>query len=187
MKNCCRCKQSKALVDFSKLKSSSDGYNQVCKLCCSEKMKINYQKNFSYYLENADKRSSCNKDYYVRNKDTVKIRVKNHYNKNRDTILYNKSQRSKNKRYISDRKYREWVDKRSEPGYNERYVIDRRSTIKEMCRKYRQDLSDTYIKHILINLGAFDISPEIIRLKRLSIMGKRKIKQLYENKGNKIK
>jgi hypothetical protein len=68
MKRCSNCKIEKSFDDFSKLKSSKDGYRYSCKECVKEYNK-NYKK--EYYLTHKETIDLKNKEYYLDNKERV--------------------------------------------------------------------------------------------------------------------
>jgi len=65
-KPCCKCHQIKLAIEFSKDKTRSNGYNNFCKSCSSQKRHV-------YYLKNKEKELDQHKQYYLKNKEYYKI------------------------------------------------------------------------------------------------------------------
>lgn len=67
MKNCFKCKNFKSELEFSKDKTTSDGYNAKCKQC----VKIY---SIDYEAENSEKISNRKRSYYLKNKEVINKR-----------------------------------------------------------------------------------------------------------------
>jgi hypothetical protein len=68
-KKCSSCNQIKDLTFFKKRKTSKDGYQGQCQICCKEYMK-------KYYLRNADKVTKNALLRYYKRTDGLCIRTK---------------------------------------------------------------------------------------------------------------
>lgn len=53
MKTCSKCLQPKSLDEFTKKKSSKDGYSRICKECSRMVVRLSYQRNKKYYIDKA--------------------------------------------------------------------------------------------------------------------------------------
>lgn len=53
MKQCNKCKHEKELKEFTKKKSSKDGYHGYCKSCSREIVRKSYRNNKKYYVDKA--------------------------------------------------------------------------------------------------------------------------------------
>jgi len=85
MKKCCKCKIEKDISNFSKNKSTKDGFSYECKSCKKEYITTtNYMENWrsknAHILKNARNKYKTNhperlkkarKEYFIRNKDTI--------------------------------------------------------------------------------------------------------------------
>ena len=72
-KFCSKCCEEKALYEFHKDSSRTDGYSYVCKVCTRKRQKIYEEKNKEnkkqYYIKNKKKISQINKLKYTNNKE----------------------------------------------------------------------------------------------------------------------
>lgn len=57
MKECTRCKQFRDYTEFSKKKTTKDGFQHVCKACHTTYLKSHYSNNKSYYKKKATVRN----------------------------------------------------------------------------------------------------------------------------------
>ena len=113
MKTCTKCKAEKELGEFSKDKTTKDGYKYICKSCYSKyrkenKTKINEQ-NAIYILNNPEKRKETLKKYYIKNKEEILQYKKQWHLDNpeyrKKYYIYNKEEINKNnKKYYVDNK-----------------------------------------------------------------------------------
>jgi hypothetical protein len=108
-KTCSKCKTEKPVDEFSKNKSSKDGYSSACNRCIDlhyvkpnqEKRILYFKKRNAknaqkrkdygqkYYAENKEQVQEYKRDYYEKNKEEIKDRVKeNHYNRRKTDPLY---------------------------------------------------------------------------------------------------
>jgi hypothetical protein len=111
MKVCCKCKNTKELSDFGKLKSSKDGLRYDC--------------------------NTCRKEYRVANKKHIDEKNKAYFEKNKETVLMkNKEYRESNKSEISIQRqqYRE-LNKEHIKQKQKEYLPVRKEAIKERRRK----------------------------------------------------
>ena len=119
MKICTKCKKSKPLTEYHKLKIGKGGLNPRCKECRAISKK-------EYCLENAESIRLKNKLYRIRNKENLKAKRKKWYEDNPD---YNKEYRDKNwdTLVVKKREYRR--------GYrNERLKTDHLYKLKKTLR-----------------------------------------------------
>lgn len=90
MKICSKCRQEKELTEFSKNKSSKDGFHHRCKLCVRQYNKDNKEHNAKYnklyYQINKDSIRAQKMDYYYANQEQMKERNKKWRDKNRPLI-----------------------------------------------------------------------------------------------------
>jgi hypothetical protein len=89
-KKCTKCGIEKSLEEFSKDKSSNDGYKCKCKECDKKyqeenKENIKEQKK-KYYLENKESIDANNKKYREENKESRKEYDKKYYEENKEEI-----------------------------------------------------------------------------------------------------
>lgn len=90
MKTCNQCNEIKNLSDFSKYKSSKDGYKNKCKLCTNNNNKKYKERSKEY-----------NKKYFQKNKEILTIKNKNYRKNNLVKIkAHIKLYRDKNKEHI---------------------------------------------------------------------------------------
>jgi hypothetical protein len=155
-KTCFRCKSDKDLCEFGKNKRTKTGLSVYCKQCNNELGRENRLR------IGKDKIRQVNIGYRKRNKDKIKKHKKNAYIKNRNEILdQHKQYRMENKEQISKRR-------------------------RIASKKQADILHDTYIKSVIIgdfedqfgvSIPSKDIPIDLIEIKRLSILTKRKLKQ----------
>jgi hypothetical protein len=131
MKTCSKCKKEKSLSDFFKQKSNKDGYNNICKECCSV-----YWRKPKEEIENGYKR--CTKCKEIKKigdfgkkhtlksgirsscKECDKIYVKNNIEHYKEySVKYNLKNKEKNKKY------------------REKYFQENKQTIYERKKEYR--------------------------------------------------
>lgn len=104
MKKCSKCKIEKSLAEFSKNKSSKDGYNNQCKTCYKEYQQNNKEKineNIKEYQQlNKDKLKEYRKEYYKSNKDKINTQTKQYYQENKEKSKeYKKTNKDKINEY----------------------------------------------------------------------------------------
>ena len=95
-KICSRCNIEKDLYNFGILKSSKDGYRNICKEC----RKTEKDKNKEYYLNktkewrlnNQDKVKEYSKKYYIENTDRLKHLWKEYRKKNKSLMTIKKKE-----------------------------------------------------------------------------------------------
>jgi hypothetical protein len=106
MKICNKCKQEKTILEFTKHKSSKDGYENVCKECKNIIAKTHYRNNIDikkqYYLDNKDKFAERDKKYSETKKkwrDNNKEQLKEYYSswREQNIELLSQKQREYNK------------------------------------------------------------------------------------------
>ena len=101
-KICSKCKIEKSVCEFGVLKSSKDGFRNVCKECRKtekDKNKEHYlNKTKEWRLNNQDKVKEYRKKYYIENNDKLKILWKEYRKKNKSLMLIKK------KKYIDKNK-----------------------------------------------------------------------------------
>lgn len=91
MKLCTTCNIEKELIEFSKNKQRSSGYNGRCKCCTNE-----------YYNNNKEKFAITFKNYRIENTEKFKERDKKYYDLNKEKILERKKQYYINKKFKSN-------------------------------------------------------------------------------------
>ena len=92
MKVCTTCNKEKKLIEFSKNKNRSGGYNGRCKECTNK-----------YYKYNKEKFLIIFKNYRIENKEKFKERDKKYYYLNKEKILNQKKQYYINKKLNQER------------------------------------------------------------------------------------
>jgi hypothetical protein len=90
-KTCSKCKIEKSVEEFSKNKSSKDGYSSACNMCIDlHYVKPNHEKRLDYFrtrnAKNSQKRRDYGRKYYEENKDQVQEYKRNYYEKNKEEI-----------------------------------------------------------------------------------------------------
>ena len=106
-KHCTKCNVTKSIENFSKHKSTTDGFRNQCKDCIK-------QYNKQYQIDNKKTIMARDKKYYQNNRDTIKNRNKKYYQANalrlntrnkeyrethKDTIrIYNKEYKSEKRK-----------------------------------------------------------------------------------------
>ena len=67
---CTRCKEPKALSEFTKKKATKDGLNYRCKVCTRAMVKSHYDRNKKYYLDKARRNEKYRVEYIRKLKDS---------------------------------------------------------------------------------------------------------------------
>ena len=113
-KKCTMCCETKNTSDFSKLKSSKDGFKRQCKSCLKKidkryidknKDRINKKKRERFW-EKREVFRDRSKRYYEENKDLVKARVKKYTECNKENVSAYQKRRWENRDKEKDNKRR---------------------------------------------------------------------------------
>lgn len=139
MKTCTKCRIEKDESEFSKDKNYKDGFYCYCKLCCKEKMRINY-------LKNREKVINGKKIFRKNNKELCRNRNKQRYLKYKEKILEDKKKYYQLNREVIDKKHKEALKKN----------ISLQKRKKEYCKQYEKErkIKDPFfkLKKIIRNL-----------------------------------
>jgi len=158
-RTCSKCKQEKPLEEFS-FNKSRDIYCSHCKSCIAIRMK-------AYREKNKDCLKKYQKEYCQINKEQIKKQHKKWLDENKDKVKqHSKKSYQKNKNKCRKR-HREWCISHRDQS---------RKLIARCHKKQREQLRDSYIKHMLVSqtsLKHTDISQELIETKRLLLTIKR--------------
>jgi hypothetical protein len=146
-KVCSTCKQEKEVSEFTKNKSSKDGYHNQCKVCRKEE----YQRNKEHKLEYI-------KEYYKENKKEINEKHKEYYDKNREKVSdRGKIYRENNKEIISQKKkeyydngYKEVMKERAKQrrANGEFFEIDRNHRHKRRAACKETDVTNEFLKEL---------------------------------------
>jgi hypothetical protein len=124
-KKCSKCGIEKSLEEFSKDKSSKDGYISHCKECIKK-----------YQEKNKDKIKEQRKKYKEENKDKIKESDKKYRVDNKEQIKkYQEENKEKLKEYRAENK-----EKLKE--YNKKYRKENKEQTKEYNKKYQKEKYD---------------------------------------------
>lgn len=86
MKKCTKCLIEKDLSEFSKKKSTKDGFRGSCKSCAKKYYKDNFdriaEQQRKYYSENYSKKRDQQKNYYIQNSEKIKEIKREQYKDN---------------------------------------------------------------------------------------------------------
>jgi len=159
-KVCTTCGKAKSISEFYKDKNGNDGTMWRCKECSS-----NHHK--KYYLNHKEKI----KQYQIKNKDRLKETAKEWRTLNKEKVAgYEKKRRNNEKRKEYNKKYHKKYYKKNLT------VLKERSTYNG--EKYREEMRDWYILHLLGVHGDKDTPPELVELKRVQIQIHRELKSM---------
>lgn len=129
MKSCNTCKDYKELTNFSKDKTSKDGYNSKCRVCCkiyhNSNKKYISERTKLYYENNKEAQSNRMKDWRVKNPEKQKEIINNYTLKNKEKI------KDYHNQYDKDFNNK----KRKSKLYVKKYNSDLTFKIKEVLRK----------------------------------------------------
>ena len=192
-KACSKCKEVKAVSEFSFDKKGKFGIGYYCKKCAIGKSKKWYAENpvkaketrSIYALNNKDNLKIIHKVWRENNKDIIKIKKDIYYKENREfSLIKMNAYRLKNKISISDAKKICRLNKLKH--YKERDLIYRsnnKDAIKYKDKKYNtiqvNNITDVYItKSLKAIMPREAITPELIEAKRMQIKLLRLIKEL---------
>lgn len=106
-KTCSKCKQRKAISEFSKWYLGKDGLRGQCKECISVQSK-------KYFLLNKQKILSQNKKWADQNKEHSSIYQKEYHEKHRDARLKRNKERYADNKDRIQAKNKEWLDNNKE-------------------------------------------------------------------------
>ena len=185
---------------FYKDKNTKDGFHPMCKDCDSivgkayrirNKEKIR-EKSKNYRIKNKEKIREMKKKYYYegggkekskqwaeKNKDKLNAQWRARYKKNPEKYL------NKHKEYLENNpeKYKEykkreyWKHRHKYLEYSKQYSKDNKERINKKRKKDRENLSDWYIKKIIIDnsriLKSKDIPKWLIEMKKQELQIKR--------------
>lgn len=116
-KQCCRCREVKALTEFGKYSRSKDGMRGYCKRCHVKESQARYNKTKDLISERAKK-------YRAQNQELIKARKKKYYAENKDQIL----QKSREVYQLNKEKHQQWF---------KRYYAENKEALIEYQRQYR--------------------------------------------------
>lgn len=71
MKICCKCKQTKDIVEFNKNTTKKDGRQNTCKICDKQYRQENIEQRKQYNQKNAEKIAEQHKQYYKKNFEKI--------------------------------------------------------------------------------------------------------------------
>ena len=167
LKRCIKCGEAKGVDEYHADRTRKDGLSNKCKYCVST-----YRR--KYYLDNIEKINLHTKEYF-----------KEHIDEKR---AYNKKWKSKNKPFLREMN-RNWHRKNKVTEYARAKLwrISNKDKVKELNKKYRDTLPDSYIKAALIRqykVNASYIKPDFIEIKRIIIKTKRLCKTLKNSEAN---
>jgi 5-methylcytosine-specific restriction endonuclease McrA len=156
VKTCKRCQSDKPLSDFSKHKSSFDGFQPYCKVCNSEYKKEyakrNKEKINNYarlrYQKDKDSYSLANKKYVAKNKERVYEKTLEWRQSNKYKVSQYKKKYQKNNPNVSKDSANR---RRARRLKAETFVVikkDTRGILKSGCRKCGS-LTNIQIDHII--------------------------------------
>jgi len=134
-KTCCKCKGTKPLCEFGKLKNTSDGLRYDCKSCRAEYRRQNREhinaKSKQYYIEHRDTLLPKNKEYRVANIDVINQQRKEY----RDRPEIKEHNRKKQQEYLPKRKAA--MKHKYHSDINYRLAVTIRSKLWEALKKGR--------------------------------------------------
>lgn len=87
MKECTKCKVTKARSEFSAAKAKRSGLQPRCKQCQKEYRDSNKHKIKARYEANKEEINAKSRAYYAENREACLAHKKDYYEKNRDSIL----------------------------------------------------------------------------------------------------
>lgn len=129
-KVCTKCSIEKPTAEFSKMKSSKDGFQYVCKEC-----------NLKYIAENLASRKEYLTKYYLANKNIVTIKGKQYRDLHRQEIKErDKKYRDTNKEIINENSKKYYLKNKdiySKKGAE--YYQQHKDQVAQYNAKYRQD------------------------------------------------
>jgi hypothetical protein len=184
MKWCPDCKQNKPESDFTKCSKRSSGLQTYCRACLSMRAAINRLKKPEEYKRRSDKYYASNKDYCINySKKYIKQRKLTDPNFRDKLREWGKTRekRKQEKRMSIDDKYKEMVFRKNNP---DEYVKYRSDYLLNKHRNGRFELADFYIRGLLKSSGVKRITADMVKLKRMSLLGKRKINQINNKINN---
>jgi hypothetical protein len=125
-KVCSQCNIEKEFTEFSKRRTSRDGYHSQCKKCRN-------QYNKQYRIKNREQKKEYNKQYRIKNKEQLKEGKKQYYIKNKEQLKeYNKQYRIKNKEQRNQYNKQYHIKNREQRNqYNKQYRIKNKEQIRE--------------------------------------------------------
>lgn len=122
MKKCSKCKIEKRLLEFSKDKSTNDGYQNKCKSCEKKYREYNAKKIADYQKEyrklNKYNIKEYKKEYYKLNKDRLSEKQKGYYKSNKEVISEKKKEWQKNNKDIISKQQKEYYNLNKERIFN---------------------------------------------------------------------
>jgi hypothetical protein len=155
-KICSKCKIEKDVCNFGILKSSKDGYRNICKEC----RKNEKDKNKEYYLNkskewrlnNQNNVKEYNKKYFNKNREKLKILWKEYRKKNKSSMLVKKKEYIDRNRDILNLKTKERLT--NDPVFK---------LIKYSRNRIRQYLKTKDINKSNTTLNIIGCSPEFLK------------------------
>lgn len=134
MKKCSKCKIEKCLLEFSKDKSTQDGYQYKCK-SCEKEYRQNNKDNIKKYL----------KEYYKSNKEYISKKKKEYEKINKEIISKKKKlYREANKEIIANyRKANKEKYSKYNKKYRKKYYKDNKEKISEYFKNWLKQKKQT--------------------------------------------
>ena len=206
-KYCKYCDNNKPIIDFTNEKRTKDGKSNICRSCTNiksssyKKTDLGKQKIKLYLEKNKEKTKEYALVYYEQNKEDILKRTKGYYSNNPEKFKeYQKEYRTNNleKVIIRNKIYKE-KNKEKFKILDSEYREKNKEKLKNNSKKWREEneleikkkkqlehknncdnLTDFYVKNLLIRIG-FDrnlITPELIKLKRITLKTTRLCRQL---------
>ena len=147
LKQCCTCRETKPVSEYSKSKNRSDGLSYRCKCCYKQYRAVNREKILErkrqYYTENKEKIIEQNKQYYAENKEQKKQYYKQYRAKNREKLSENAKQY-----YQEVRKTEPYVYIATDRSTGYFYIGRTTRFIKERIRSHLQSQNTGLGKHM---------------------------------------
>jgi hypothetical protein len=98
MKKCSKCKEEREFSEFSKDKTTKDGYHHQCKSCRKELRLNNKEKQKKYYKEYYENNKLKKKEYFQKNKEKINEYDKKYRENNKEKINEKNNKYKKHKK-----------------------------------------------------------------------------------------
>lgn len=171
-KICTKCGEEKILTEFQKYRKNSNEYQAWCKSCFNS-WRSNYRKN------NPEKRRLEKQKYVENNRDKVNAYKRRKWNEKSDEINAKRRYRRKN-----DNEHRKELLSQAKEyrKRNRKQVIEGK---KRWKKSSVMELKDSYVKDIIrliYGIPHSECNSELVRIKRISMIYNRQLKQLKQLK-----